>query len=537
MNDAPFDDDDFTDPAYIAAIEGDATLGPKTEIQIQAGALPAMATLGENSLITAGFPVFQRGNVLVRPVRQYVAASRGRPTIAAGLQQIAKHAMIDLLAQSADWCVWNIRKKSLTPANPPDTVASIILSRAGQWKVPIVAGVTTTPTLRPDGSVLIDHGYDEQTRLFHVKDPDLHLLPTPLTRDNAIVALNLLLDLLTEFPFVSPVDRAVALSGIITPVVRGGLAVVPLHAFRATTAGTGKSYLADLASAIATGRPCPVIAVGHTEEETEKRLTGLLLAGFPVISIDNVNGELGGDLLCQAIERQLLRVRPLGKSEITEIESRATMFATGNSLRVRGDMTRRTLVCDLDANMERPETRQFKDNPLEKVLANRGLYVTACLTIIRCYMNAGCPGKLQPVASFNDWSDLVRSSLVWLGQADPAASMEVARQDDPELATLREILGLWETYIGIQNRMPVRSVVQIAERRSTDDYGHQGDLAAPDFLEAIMRIAGERGNVNTTRFGNWLRKSEGRIVGGLKIKRDTVKADGGVTGWVLHKAS
>jgi putative DNA primase/helicase len=84
-------------------------------------------------------------------------------------------------------------------------------------------------------------------------------------------------------------------------------------------------------------------------KETEKRLVGLLLAGFPIASLDNVNGELGGDLLCQAIERPLIRIRPLGRSDIVEIESRATLFATGNALRGRGDMTRRTLVCDLDA--------------------------------------------------------------------------------------------------------------------------------------------------------------------------------------------
>jgi putative DNA primase/helicase len=39
----------------------------------------------------------------------------------------------------------------------------------------------------------------------------------------------------------------------------------------------------------------PVMAAGRTEEETEKRLGAALLAGQPIINIDNVNGELGGD--------------------------------------------------------------------------------------------------------------------------------------------------------------------------------------------------------------------------------------------------
>ena len=48
--------------------------------------------------------------------------------------------------------------------------------------------------------------------------------------------------------------------------------VVPLHAFDAPEAGSGKSYLVDLASTIATGEIAPVIAAGRNEEETEKRL-------------------------------------------------------------------------------------------------------------------------------------------------------------------------------------------------------------------------------------------------------------------------
>ena len=191
---------------------------------------------------------------------------------------------------------------------------------------------------------------------------------------------------------------------MITPVVRGAISVAPLHAAKASTAGTGKSFLVDVASAIATGRICPVASAGLTEEELEKRLTGLLLAGYPVASLDNVNGELGGDLLCQAVERPLVRVRPLGRSDIIELESRATLFATGNCLRVRGDMVRRTLMCTLDAEMERPELRQFTGNPVQTVLDDRGRYVAAALTVARAYQAAGCPGQLSPLASFEDWS-------------------------------------------------------------------------------------------------------------------------------------
>jgi putative DNA primase/helicase len=90
-------------------------------------------------------------------------------------------------------------------------------------------------------------------------------LTDPPDKFDALTALDLLLELLTEFPFVSIVDKAVALSGMITPVVRGAIKTAPMHAATASTPGTGKSYLVDVCSHIATGRPCPVIAVADND--------------------------------------------------------------------------------------------------------------------------------------------------------------------------------------------------------------------------------------------------------------------------------
>jgi putative DNA primase/helicase len=510
---------------------------PLPVITVEAGELPALATQAEAALRTSGLPIFQRGSSLVRPIRQDVPASGGRITVAAGLREITGAGMIDLLAQAAEWQRWDGRKKDLVACDPPSLVASVILSRAGSWTLPVIAGVITTPTLRPGGSVLTAPGYDSATRLYHVHDEGLILPPLPPapTRADAEAGLQLLDGLLEGFPFVSGVDRAVGLSGLITPVVRGAMTVAPLHAIRAHTAGTGKSFFTDLASAIATGRPCPVVAAGQTEEETEKRLVGLILSAFPIISLDNVNGELGGDLLCQVIERPLVRVRPLGRSDIVELECRASLFATGNGLRVRGDAVRRTLVSDLDANMERPETRSFTFDPVQRVLSDRGCYVAAALTVVRAYLHAGKPGCLAPVASFAEWSDHVRSALVWLGCDDPVASMEAARDDDPELGELRETMALWREHIGTNNGLTAREIADQAARRLQDDQGHLTEVATPDLLDALLRIAGERGGINTKRLGKWLMRFEGRIVDAHQLKRLSGVAHSGSPRWIVTR--
>lgn len=505
-------------------------------ITIEPGEIDRLATEGERAIKASPLPVYQRGGSLVRPISQEVPAAHGRTTVAASFQEITTPAMIDVLAQSAKWVVLNRRRRKVVPTDPPTMVAAIILSRAGYWTVPSVAGIITTPTLRPSGELLSAPGYDPETRLYHVADPSLgpvQVKDEP-TRQDALEALALLNDLLDGFPFTGKADKAVAFSTLITPAVRGALPVVPLHAVRASTAGTGKSYLVDLASSIATGRPCPVATAAQREEETEKRIVGMILAGFPLVSIDNVNGALGSDLLCQVVERPLVRVRPLGGSEIVEIENRATFLATGNSLRVRGDMTRRTILCGLDAGVERPELRSFASKPVEIVMGNRAKYVSACLIIVRAYITAGLPDRLDPLASFYEWSALVRSALVWLGCADPVDTMEAAREDDPELADLREVLGLWQQHVGLDASVTALRLSERACERSFN--GLDNEWAAPEFRDALLRIAGERGQVNTRRLASWIRNREGRIVLGVRLKRMPTLATGGLMQWQLGKA-
>jgi len=90
-------------------------------------------------------------------------------------------------------------------------------------------------------------------------------------------------------------------------------------------------------------------------------LVACALAGYPLFSIDNVNGDLlGGDFLCQLIERPIISPRILGQSKCPLLVNVATVFGTGNNVRLVSDMTRRTIVASLDAKVERPELRKFQ---------------------------------------------------------------------------------------------------------------------------------------------------------------------------------
>lgn len=489
------------------------------QIHVVPGDLPQAVDAAEQALIGAERPVFTRGGTLVRPIIETIGAADDSETLTAKLKTYCVDSLSDVLARVAVFSQWNERRRGWKKIDPPPKVASTLLAREGEWKLPAVSGIITTPTLRPDGSLLSEPGYDRATRLYLSPDPAFRLAPMPdrPTRRDAEIALRMLAELISGFPFVEAVDRAVALSGILTAILRPILPAAPLHAFRASTPGTGKTYLVDVFSAIATGRRCPVISAGKTEEEAEKRLSAMLLEAVPIISVDNVNGELGGVFLCQVAERPIVKVRPLGQSSMIEIEVRSAIYATGNNLTLVGDMTRRTVLATLDAGMERPELREFAFKPVERVLSDRGAYVAAALTVLRAYRIAGSPDRLKPLASYEIWSDTVRSALVWLGEADPTASMETVREEDPELAAIRELFAHWESCLGLDSGYTSAAVIQSA-CSSAPTYGSEDTgFQHPEFRDVLLRQAGERGAVNTKRLGKWLSRISGRIVDGHRL--------------------
>lgn len=481
-------------------------------ITIEAGELHNIATEAETALIKDAAPFYVRGEQLVRPVTDELPASHGRRTKVARLSQVGVPMMLDRLSRSAVWIKWDGRSKRMIPADPTPKVAEVMLARDGEWRFRRLAGVITTPTLRPDGTILSKPGYDQATQLLLLDPPPMpDIAPRP-TKAHAMEAIGTLDALLDEFPFVDDASRAVALSALITPVVRGAVSVTPMHATTAPVPGSGKSYIIDLASAINSGERAPVLTAGRNEEETEKRLVAALLSGQTIISIDNVNGTLGGDALCQIIERPVVAVRPLGQSTFTKVESRASCFATGNNIQLIGDMTRRVLLCSLDPDVERPELRTFNASPFDQVLSDRGLYVAAALTIVRAYVVAGYPGALAPLASFEDWSKLVRSALVWLGRTDPCETMNKARAEDPITSSLTNLFVSWHQAAGPGART-IAAVKDVAN--ATDQWG---GMQHANFREALVDIADDgRGGVNSKKLAHFLKRYEGRIIAGLKL--------------------
>lgn len=466
----------------------------------------AMVVLSDASL-----GIYARGDDLVRavtysmPARTLTVAKQGenvdRPDGTVMIATLSDVALVETLTRHALFVKWDGRANNFVPCDCPTEVARMILASKGHgWTVPRLRAIISAPTLRHDGTVLSAPGYDEATGLLLVGDRIWRQVPENPSKREAAKALDVLVEPIDGFPFVDNSDRAAALALLITSVMRPSLRTVPMFTVTAPAAGTGKSLLVDIAAILATGRKAAVVTPTQDEAELEKRIGAAALAGDQIISIDNVTHILRSDQLCQLLTQEEVQVRVLGASKNVRIPSTALICATGNNLSIHGDLNRRAVRIRLDAKCERPDERRFDRDATGVALRKRAELVAAALTIVRAYLSAGAPSQASPMGSFEDWSDTVRSALIWLGMGDCRGDVDAMRADDPEKAELAEIIDALPT-----GRFTVR------------EFAHSVS-ESPELREVFAGFVGRNGVFATKSFGRYLARFRGTIIGGRSIE-------------------
>jgi hypothetical protein len=522
----------------------------RRRIKIIAGELHHLASEGEAAIIASGLPVFQRA-MLVRPAIMEMDAADGGKTQVTGLHRLDMPGILDLFCQTGEWTRFDKGLKKDVKATPPEIVAKVLLSRAGEWNVPYLRGIIAHPTIRHDGSLLDRSGYDPASGYYLALPSGLNMpsISEKPSKGECVAAMEELEGLLVEFPFIDDggASRSVALSLLITAVVRAAMDVAPIHGATAPIRGSGKSFLYDIAAAIVYGGRCPVIYAGNSSDELEKKLNGLLLQGATLFSIDNLNIPLEGDLICQIATQSVLGLRRLGRSDMYQTPNSALAGVTGNNLVIMEDVTRRVVLASMDAKVERPEYRRFTANPFRTVLKDRGRYIAAILTIVRGYLTAGEKSAPDALASFDDYTRFVRGPLVWLGMADPAATMDKLHEADPVLVSLRSVMAAWEAAIGLDRPVTAAGAIEAAQSQEFEDTpanetetakkAREGrDKARRDAKHALgLALSGiSRNGMKATpkELGIWLARHANGIAGG-KCFKGKVDSHSKTTLWTL----
>ncbi|WP_157179738.1 CHC2 zinc finger domain-containing protein [Rhizobium sp. CF142] len=363
--------------------------------------------------IDAGAPLYARDTVLFRAVR--IAGKEKTVLVPAD-----EDAMTEILTKHIRWLKPDARVTlGHRPVSCPALVARSVIARHGEWPFPQIRAVVSLPMMRSDGTIINAQGFDRQTGILFESDKTWPEIPECPGRALAATALESIRKLVASFPFVAGVDESAALAMILTTIIRPSLKTAPLFGVNATAPGTGKSKLVDVAAILATGRTAAVNSYAGDDNELRKVLESRLLQGDSFINLDNLSVALRSDHLCQVLSQEEVSIRPLGKTLALDSATAVMLCATGNGLRFAGDLTRRVVLINLDAGVERPEERVFESDVIEDTRRQRVEIVTSALTLLRAFV-ANEADKVSPaLGSFEQWSNLVRSALVWLGLPDP----------------------------------------------------------------------------------------------------------------------
>jgi len=295
------------------------------------------------------------------------------------------------------------------------------------------------------------------------------------------------------------VDKSVATAAALTALVRRSLPAAPMIGISAPKPGSGKTLLADGIAILAMGTRAPAMVFAKTDEEAQKTALSVLMQGDPMVLIDNIERPLEGDWLCSILTEETYSQRALGRNEMVTVPTRTLFVATGNHLRVARDLRTRTLLCRVGAKMERPEQREFATDFRTQMQQRRPEIVAAGLTLLRAYITSGQRSQawVKPWGRFEQWSNMVRAPLVWLGLADPCDSLETIERSDPVRSEQLKVMWNWFALFA-DKEVTARDVIREITGPSKAD-------AAEELGETLGELVKNKaGAFSTKRLGWWL---------------------------------
>jgi hypothetical protein len=457
----------------------------------------------------------------------YTDPETGNPEISpTSLQALTKE-----LSSAAASEKYDKRSRSWERCDPPSRHCGILYDQKNYQHLRLLKGVTRQPYFREsDGELVTTPGYDAQSNLFGVFDAGLFKIPeiSPETIGNVKAKLDRLFD---EFEFAGESDKAAAISAIFTAVVRATLPHAPAFHVKAHVYGSGKSYLCELIAPFAGPGDSLKVSYPKTAEEATKAGLALLMKNPAVIEFDDMDSDwTPHGVINRMLSAEHITDRILGVSKTATVSTRSLILASGNNVGPLRDLLRRVVTINLDPKTAVPATKTYQHDPVALVKSRREEYVSAVLTLIMAWEQAGCSrADVEPIATYNGlWADYCRHPVIWLGYPDPATSLIEQLKHDPDAEPLLNLMKVWHDCFDSQFTT-VRKAVEKSEAFGASDTSKELAEAMKEFPVV------DRGTLNRSKIGWILKKNAGRIIDGYRFERGEAN---GRTAWrVVYEPS
>jgi hypothetical protein len=403
-------------PADAAGKPSNAAPGrPVIDYQPSALDLPTVGCEAAAALTAQGFTYNQAG-----VISQLVPM--------AGWSFVARpYTALTLMGELARCAIWSTVKtntrgeKVAHIIKPPDPVTNYVLGTPPKiLNLPELAGITSSPVMRADGSITTTPGYDAPSGMYYSRPPGFTMADVPATpsREDVAIAREILEELFIDFPFEDDASRANTYAAMLSLVGRRlYTGSTPMFLVTAPQQGNGKTLLVKGLILAATGAMPSVLTVSDDRAEFNKALTTELMSGGEAALFDNLTGNLENPDLAALVTGERWKARLLGGNTQVTLDVNKVFFVTGNNVRVGGDMVRRVVPISLDAGVSYAYKRKGWKHPdfLAYIRSERGAIIWSLMVILRYWVNSGRPDGGHTVGSFEPWAHMTGGALTLAG--------------------------------------------------------------------------------------------------------------------------
>jgi hypothetical protein len=319
----------------------------------------------------------------------------------------------------------------------------LLNSSAARDFLPPIQQITGSPVLAntPDGPKTLEHGWHPHAGGTFVTGH--HKIPAM----SYLEAIPVFLDLLEGFNFASPSDASRAAASFLSPALKIGRWIdddFPLDVAEADQSQAGKSYRHKLIAAVYGETPYTITNSTGGVGSFDERVGGALIAGRPIITLENIRGRIDSQALESSI-RGMKRVTARTFRACVEVETAPFLWQLStNGAELTRDLANRAVITRIrKQSLDYKYPTYAEGEIIHHVRANQPKFLAAIHAIVREWHAQGCQRTDESRHDFRTWTQIMDWIVQNLLGLDPLMAdhrEEQLRTANPKLQWLRDVL-------------------------------------------------------------------------------------------------
>ena len=305
-----------------------------------------------------------------------------------------------------------------------------------------------------------------------------------------------ILEVVSEFDFLTPFDKSRAIAAILTPALKfGGLldTHIPLFVLEADDSQAGKGFFLEVVQNFYGEIPSLVTQRQGGVGGFDESLSQALLNGRPFVQLDNVRGHIGSPFLEALLTCPLnatLPARVPYRGEVQVQPDRFLFQLTSNGFEGTRDLANRSCIIRIRKRRDFTFQRYPEGTLLNHVHHNLGRYLGCIHSVLAKWVSSGKPstndirgeGRFRLWAQVMDW---IIQELFDLPSPLDGHEQAQERVSNPALHWLRQLCLTAQEDARLDEALTASDIVEISNSHSLDIPGLGDD--APD-SKALLRI-------------------------------------------------